>query len=75
MNLISYASVVTMEEEETKKIERFIHGLNWHIYKKVKLRSYHSFDDVRNLALKIEYHLHEEEEEKPILYFAKFCSC
>ena len=55
-----------LEEDETKKIERFIRGLNWHIYKRVKLSSYHSFDDVCNLALKIEYHLHEQKEEKPI---------
>ena len=61
-----------LEEEETKKIERFIRGLNWHIYKKVKLSSYHSFDDVCNLALKIEYHLHEEEEKKPISTLQSF---
>ena len=61
-----------LEEEETKKIGRFIHGLNWHIYKRVKLSSYHSFDDVCNLALKIEYHLHEEKEEKPISTLQSF---
>ena len=61
-----------LEEKEMKKIGRFNHGLNWHIYKRVKLSSYHSFDDVCNLALKIEYHLHEKEEEKPISTLQSF---
>ena len=67
--------ICDLAEEETKKIGRFIRGLNWHIYKRVKLSSYNSFDDVCNLALKIEYHLRERERRKTDLYFAKFCSC
>ena len=64
--------ICDLAEKETMKIGRFIRGLNWHIYKRVKLSSYHSFDDVCNLALKFEYHLHEEEEEKPLSFLQSF---
>ena len=63
--------ICDLAEKETMKIARFIRGLNWHIYKRVKLSSYHSFDDVCNLALKFEY-LHEEEEEKPLSILQSF---
>ena len=38
-----------LEEKETMKIARFIHGLNWRIDKEVKSSSYNSFHDVCNL--------------------------
>lgn len=56
--------IYDLEEEETKKIAKFIRGLNWPIYKKVKSSLCISFDDVCNLALEFESHQQEEQEEK-----------
>jgi len=43
-----------LSKESELKIVRFIKGLSLNVYKKVDLQLYLSFDDVCNLAIKVE---------------------
>ncbi|KAK1360699.1 hypothetical protein POM88_045173 [Heracleum sosnowskyi] len=64
--------ICDFEETEIEKIARFIRGLDWPIYKKVKSSPSNSFSDVCNLALKFESQPQEEEGENLKCIFQRF---
>ncbi|KAL8135315.1 hypothetical protein AgCh_010108 [Apium graveolens] len=53
--------ICDLEETETMKIGRFIHGLNLPIYRNVKSSPYISFNDVCNLVLEFESFQQDEK--------------